>query len=171
MLLREEVEVRRRRPAELALVGARASPRLARMEVVGPLPAVLRAEHRAQLLEAPVQRAEPLRPPPLVRVERIAEAVVVAVDLARGCGAEPLHRVRAAEAPGAVALDVELRFAGREELRCALPHPAGTAEAVHRKTGCHPESRHPGYWAEERVSVGRHRVGMADELHHARVVQ
>ena len=171
MLLRDEVEIRRSRPAELALIGARAPPGLAGTEVVGPLPAVLRAEDRAQLLEAPVQRAEPLRPPPLVRVERITKAVVVAVDLTRGGGREVGVAVRAAEAPGPVALDVELRLAGRDELRSGLPHSAGSAEAVQREAGRHPESRDPRHRAEERVAVGRHRVGMADELHHARVVQ
>src|SRR6185369_5650576 len=132
MLLRDEVEIRRCRPAELALIGARAPPGLAGTEIVGPLPAVLRAEDRAQLLEAPVQRAEPLRPPPLVGVERITKAVVVAVDLARGGGREVRVAIRAAEAPGTVALDVELRLAGRDQLRRGLPHPACAAEAVQR---------------------------------------
>ena len=56
----DEVVVRRTRPAEPALVLAGAPPGLARVEVVGALPAVLRAEDRAGLLQAPVQRAQPL---------------------------------------------------------------------------------------------------------------
>ena len=90
----EAVEVRRRRPAERALVGAGPAPRPAGLEVVGPLPAVLRSEHRALLLQPPVQRRRALRAPPLVGVERVAEAVVVAVGLARRRGRELARRGR-----------------------------------------------------------------------------
>ena len=74
----------RARPAELALVGAGAAPGLPGLEVVGALPAVLHAEHRARVLEPAVERREPVRPAPLVGVERVAQPVVVAIDLAAG---------------------------------------------------------------------------------------
>ena len=99
VLDRDPVVVRRPRPAEGALVLARAPPRLAGPEVVGALPAVLRPEHGAELLQPPVQRAQPLGPPRLRRVVRIALPVVVLVDLARARGGEVGIAVRAAEPP------------------------------------------------------------------------
>src|SRR5216684_345184 len=72
----------RARPAETPLVGAGAPPRPARLVVVDTLPAVLRPEHRAQVLHARVKRAGTARPAPLIRIEWKAQEVVVAVGLA-----------------------------------------------------------------------------------------
>ena len=159
----EPVEVRRRRPAERALVGAGPAPRLTGLEVVGALPAVLRPEHRALLLQPPVQRRRALRPPPLVGVERVPQAVVVAVRLAGGRGGEVDVAVGVAEAPGAIGGDVDLGLARRDPLGHRLADAARAAEAVQRQPGRHPEAGHAGHGAEQRVRVGRHRVGVADE--------
>src|SRR5207244_10114982 len=51
VLDRDAIVVRRPRPAEPTLVLACPAPRLARPEVVGALPAVLRPEHGAELLQ------------------------------------------------------------------------------------------------------------------------
>ena len=84
MLAREPIEVGRRLPSERALVLSRAAPRAARLEVVRALPAVLRAEDGAELLEAPVERTQPPPASRLARVERVAQPVVVPVDLTSG---------------------------------------------------------------------------------------
>ena len=141
------LEPRRPHPAELALVGSRAPPGLPRVEVVRALPAVLGAERRAGFLEPAVERREAVRPAPLVGVERVAEAVVVLVDLAAGgldLGGRP---VRGAEPPRAVAARVELGLAGRHPLGDRLSDTACAAEAVQREAGRHPVpggARHAG---------------------------
>ena len=171
VLLGEPIEIGRLAPPEAALVGSCPPRRSPRSEVVGAFPAVLDAEDRAELLQAPVERAHPLRPAPLVDIERVAEAVVVLVDLA-GClgriGGVPVH---AAEAPGAIPAHVELGIAGGHPLGDRLADPTGAAEAVQGETGGHPEARHAGHRAEQRIPIRRHRIRVADERDHAGAVE
>src|SRR5438093_834947 len=141
VLGRDALEEGRDRPAERALVCPGASPRRARLEVLRALPAVLRPEDGAELLQTPVQRAQALRPAPLVRVERIPEAVVVLVDLARGRFREVGITVGSPEAPRPVPRNVELRLPCRDQLRKRLAHPARAAEAVQRQARRHPDTR------------------------------
>ena len=163
MLDADAIVERRARPTELALILAGTPPRPSRPEIVGPLPAVLRAEYRTELLQAPVQRAQPLRPAGLGHVVRVAQAVVVLVDLARRRSREVRVAVGAAEAPRPVRLHVDLRLAGRHELGERLAETPGAAESVQGEACGGPDPTHPGRRAEQWIAVGRHRVGMADE--------
>ena len=112
-----------------------------------------------------------LRPPERVAVERVAQAVVVAIGLARGLGGVARVAVHRAEAPGAVALQVELALARRHELGDRLADAARAAEAVQREAGGDEEARHARQLPDQRIAVRRHGVGMADELDDARVGQ
>src|SRR6476660_3555748 len=69
VLLGERVEVGRLCETERALIGARAAPGLPGLKVVRPLPTMLGAEDRAEVLQARVQRARPPGTAPLVGVE------------------------------------------------------------------------------------------------------
>ena len=163
MLHAKPLEPGRLREPERPLVGAGPSARLPRLEEVRALPPVLRPEDRAEILEPSVQGREPLRPAPLVDVERVAEAVVVAVDLAGCLLREARIVVRRAEAPGTIAGHVDLGLPVADPLGDRLADAPGPAEAVEREAGGGPEPRHAGHRAEERIAVGRHSVGMADE--------
>ena len=167
----EPLEPGRLPEPERPLVGSGPPARLPRLEEVRALPPVLRPEDRAEILETSVKRREPLGPAPLVDVERVAEAVVVAVDLARRLLREARIAVRRAEAPGAVAGHVELGLPLADPLGNRLADAAGPAEAVERETGGRPEPRHPGHRPEERIAVRGHRVGMTNERDDARVTQ
>src|SRR3982074_2953991 len=79
MLLGLQVEPGRSGPAEAALVGTGAPPGVARVEMLGPFPAVFDSEDRAQILHPLMQRAGPARPTPLVGIVWIPEEVVVAI--------------------------------------------------------------------------------------------
>ena len=171
MLHPEPLEPGRLREPERPLVGTGPSARLPRLEEVRALPPVLRPEDRTEILQPSVQGREPLRPPPLVDVERVPEAVVVTVDLAGRLLREARITVRRAEAPGAVAGHVELGLPCGDPLGDRLANAAGASEAVERETGGRPEPRHPGHRPEERIAVRGHRVGMTDERNHACVVQ
>ena len=171
VLGRDEVEVGRTRPAEAALVLAGAPPRAPGIEVVRALPAVLRAEDRTGLLQAAVERAQPAWAPGLGDVARIAEPVVVLVDLASGSRGELDVAVRAAEAPRPVARDVQLGLARDDQLGDGLAEPSRAAEAVEREPGGHPEAGHARNRAEQGVAVGRHRVRVADERDDPRVLE
>ena len=118
-----------------------------------------------------MERREPVRPAPLVGVERVAQPVVVAIDLAAGRLDLGGGAVGGAEAPGAVAGGVELGLAGRHPLGDRLSDSAGAAEAVQREPGRHPEPGGARQRSQQGVAVGRHRVGVADERHDARVLQ
>ena len=168
-LLRQDRHVRRLGPAEGPLLLPRSPWRLARAAVIRALPAVLGREHRPGVLHPLVQRAQAPRPAEHVAVERVAEAVVVAVGLARGLGGVARVAVHGAEAPRPVRLQVVLALAGGDELGDGLADPAGAAEAVEREAGRDVEAGHPRQLADERVAVGRHRVGVADELDDAGV--
>src|ERR1700674_1656156 len=111
MLLAQQVEVRRLGPAERALVGAGAPPGATRVEVFRALPSVLGAEDRAFVLQPLVQRARPARPAPFVRVEWIAEVVVVAIRLPGELGDVAMVAVHRPEPPGPVRIQVELGLA------------------------------------------------------------
>ena len=156
---------------EPALVGAAAPPPPAGLEVVGPLPAVLGPEHRAELLEADLQRARAPPAPPLVGVERVAQPVVVAVGLACARAGEPRVVVGAAEAPGAVGADVDRGSPCDDPLGERAADPAGAAEAVERQPGGDPEPGRPRQRSEQRVAVRGHRVGVAEQPDHAGAVE
>ncbi len=170
-LLGQQVRIGRRRPAEGALLLPRPPPRPSGLVVVGALPAVLGGEDGARVLRALVQRAGAPGPPERVAVERIAQAVVVAIGLARGLGGVARVAVHGAEAPRAVALQVELALARGHELGDRLADAARAAEAVQREAGCDEEARRARELADQRIAVRRHRVGVADELDDARVGQ
>ena len=112
-----------------------------------------------------MQRAQPLRAARLRHVERVAEPVVVPVDLARGRRRELDVTVGAAEAPGPIRLDVDLALPGDDQLCNRLADPAGAAEAVQRQAGRQPEPGNPGDGPQQGVAVGRHRVRMPYERH------
>src|SRR5205085_6591043 len=133
--LADTVEPRRARPPESALVCARATPGHARLEMLGPFPAVLGAEDRAQVLHPCVQGARALGPSPLVGVVRIAEEVVVAIGLARKlCGIARVA-VDRPESPRAIPIQIQLGFACGDQLRQRPAHATGAAEPVERKAG------------------------------------
>ncbi len=161
--LPQALEPGRRRPAEAPLIRAGAPPRTAGLEVVGPLPAVLRSEDAAQILQTAVQSAGAVRAAPLVRVVRVAEVVVVLVCLARRFRRVDRVPVGAAEAPGAVGADVDLGLPAGHPLRDRLSDPSRTAEAVQGEPGRHPEPTYAGDGAEQRLRIRRHGVRMADE--------
>ena len=77
--------------------------------------------------------------------------------------------VDGSEAPGAVRLQVELRLTRRDELGHRLADAARAAEAVEREAGRDEEAGHARQLSDERVAVGRHRVGVAHELDDARI--
>ncbi len=169
VLLADPRQERRLREAPGSLVGAESPPGLARVQVLRPLPSVLDPKRRAVLLEPGHKGALPFRPPPLVLVERVAQPVVVAIRLARRLGRVGGVGEDAAEAPGAIAEDVELGLAARYPLRDGLADAAGAAEPVERHPGRHEEAAQPRHRTEQRIAVRRHRVGMAHELHDLRV--
>ena len=167
--LREPVEVRRRRPAERALIGAGAAPRLAGLEVVGALPAVLRRRRRARLLEAGVQRAGALRAAPTRR----RRAGIAAGSSTCTSRARPRRRRRrrgrCAEAPGAVRRRRRARShppvihsAIALPMPPAPPNPLSDSPAAIQKPGT------PGTGPSSGLRVGRHRIGVADEPGDAR---
>src|SRR5207249_2999616 len=129
------------------------------------------AEDRPQVLCARVQRAGAARPAPLVGVEGVALKVVVLVGLARELGDVDVVAVHRPEPPGPVAVKVQLALPAGDHLGDRAPDAAGAAEAVERKAGGHVEPAHPRHRADQRGRVGRHRVGVADELDDARVVE
>ncbi len=132
-------------------------------EVVGALPAVLRPEDRAELLQPPVQRTQPPRPSCLRDVVRIALPVVVLVDLARARCGEIGIPVGTAEAPRAVGLDVDLGARRRHELRERLAEPARATESVQGQACSHPEAADARHRPEQRIAVRCHCVRMAHE--------
>src|SRR5436190_600765 len=83
-----------------------AAPRTAGLEMLGPLPSVLGAEDRAEILHARVQRAGALRPAPFVGVEWIPEQVVVAVRLASQLGRVARVAMHRTESPRPVRVQV-----------------------------------------------------------------
>jgi hypothetical protein len=171
VLLGKQLQVGGRAPAEPPLVLARSPPWCSRLEVVGSLPAVLGAEHGAELLEADVQRAQPPPAPGLRAVERVAQPVVVPVGLARGLLGKDAVAVDRAEAPRPVGVDVDLARAVGHPLGQAPAHPAGAAEAVERQAGGDPEAARAGHRSHQRIAVGRHRVGMAEQADHPGVLE
>ena len=172
VLDREAVVPRRPHPAAgLALFLPGRARRVPRLVPVGALPAVLRPEDGAERFVPRVKRGEPLRPARLGHVQRVPQPVVVLVDLAPARGREGDVSVWPAEAPRPVRLDVHLGLAGGDELGQRLPEPSSAAEAVQRQPRREPETAHAGHRAEQRIPVGRHRVGMADEPRHACLVE
>ncbi len=163
---------RRAAPPERALLLACAAPGLARAEVVGALPAVLRQPNTApSSWSRPCSGLRRRGRPASETSHGVALPVVVLVDLARARGSEVGIAIGAAEAPRPVGLHVDLGRAGRHELGERLPEPAGASEAVQRETRCEPEATHARHRAEQRVPVGRHRVRMTDERGHTGVVE
>ena len=171
MLLANRREERHAAPAPLTLVGAHAAPRLAGLDVLGTLEAGLNAEDGTRLLQPTMERRDARRAAPLVLVVRIAQVVVVAIRLAPSRGRVLGVAVDVGEAPGSVARDVPLGLAGEDPLGQRFAHAAGAAEAVQRQTRRDPKAGHAGHWPEQRVSVGRHRVGVADQRDHAGVLE
>src|ERR1700674_1686332 len=104
MLIREQVEVGRPRPAEPALVGPSTPPLTTGFEVIRAFPSVLGSEHRSLVLHALMKRAGPAWTAPLVGVVWIAEVVVVPVCLACQLGGITVVAVNRTKAPGPVGM-------------------------------------------------------------------
>ena len=138
---------------------------MVRLEMLGPLPSVLRPEDRAEVLHARVQRAGALRPAPFVGVEWIPEQVVVAVRLASQLGRVARVAMHRTESPRPVRVQVELGLAAGDELRQGPADAAGAAKSVQRQACRDVEPRRTGHGADQRVGVRRHRIGVADQLH------
>ena len=171
VLVGELVEVGRARESEAPLVGAGPTPRLPRLEVVGPFPSVLDPEHGAEVLHPRVQRTRPLRASPLVGVEGISKVVVVLVGLARELGRVTEVAMYRSEPPRPVGIEVEIGLGARDELGEAPSDTARAAETVEREAGGHIQAGHARHRPGQRVRVGRHRVRMADQFHDPRLVQ
>ena len=163
MLFADELEEGRLAPAPGALIGAHATPRLAGIDVVSSLEARLDTEHGAGLLETTVQGGKTRRATPLVLIERIAEAVVVAVGLLRRNCCVLRIAVDRTETPRPIARHVELGLAGRNPLGNRLANTTRATKAIQRQPCGHPETRHTRHRSKQWVAVGRHRIGMADQ--------
>src|SRR2546423_3837933 len=122
-------------PPETALVRARTPPGPARLEVLGPFPAVFASKDAAQVLDPVVEGTRAARPAPLVGVVGIAEKVVIAVGLFRQLSDVAMVAVDRPEAPGAIGIEIELALAGGDKLRDRFPPPARGAEPVQRQPG------------------------------------
>lgn len=114
---------------------------------------------------------EAFRAPPLGDVERIAQPVVVLVDLASRLSSKAGIAIGTAEAPGTVAVDVELGIAGEDQLSGCLSEATGPAEAVEREAGGGPKASCSRYWPEQRIPVRRHRIRMTDERNDTGVLE
>src|SRR5207245_784703 len=77
----------------------------------------------------------------------------------------PMIRVDRAEAPGPVWVKVELGLARADQLGQGAADPAGASETVQRQPGRKKEAAHARYRSDQWVGVGRHGIGVADELH------
>src|SRR5207302_844188 len=171
VLFGEPVEVGRARESEAPLVGAGPTPRLPRLEVVGPFPSVLDPEHGAEVLHPRVQRTRPLRASPLVGVEGISKVVVVLVGLARELGRVTEVAMYRSEPPRPVGIEVEIGLGARDELGEAPSDTARAAETVEREAGGHVQAGHSRHWPDQWVGVRCHGVRMADQFHDPRVMQ
>ena len=110
-----------------------------------------------------MERGSPFRPAGDVRIERVAQPVVVRVRLTRQAGREPRIAIDLAEPPGAIRPDVDARIAGRDPARHRPADPAAAPEPVERQARGDPEPADTGEWPQQRIGVGRHRIGVADE--------
>src|SRR5450759_895830 len=68
------------------------------------------------------------------------------------------------KSPRPVRVEVELRRAGRDELRERAADATPTTEAVERQASGHVKAAHSWNWTNKWIGVGGHRVRMADEL-------
>ena len=66
-------------------------------------------------------------------------------------------------------MEVHLGLASRDQFGQRLPDPAGAAEPVQRQPGGYEQPLDTGDRPHQRVRVRRHGIGMADELHDARL--
>ena len=64
-------------------------------------------------------------------------------------------------------MEVELGLAGRDQLGQRPSDSAATSKTIERKPRREVQAMHARDRADQWVGVGRHRVGMADELHDA----
>src|SRR5437762_2277211 len=156
MLLALQLEPWRSGPAEAALVGARAPPGPARLEVLGPLPSMLGAENPAEVLDPVMQGAGPARAAPLVGVVRIAEEVVVAVRFPRQLSHVAMVAVDRPEAPGPVSIEVKLALSCRDQLGERFPDPTRAAEPVQGQPCRHEQPACARYRPQQRIGVGGH---------------
>ena len=134
----------RRRPV-LARPATRAQRLIAvlrvRLEPVGPLPARLLAEARAQLGQAAVGRREPQRTPRLPLEVGVLDVVVGGVDLGGALQGVALAAVLAAEAADVHVPEVEAGLTLDDPL-CQLPaHPARPLPGRGRRTRRRPRTR------------------------------
>src|SRR5438093_913716 len=95
----------------------RPPPWTARVEVLGPLPAMFLPEDRAEVLHPVVQGAGPARPAPLVGVVWIAQEVVIAIGLFRQLSHIAMVAVDRTEAPGSVGIEVQSAISRCDQLR------------------------------------------------------
>src|SRR5206468_10457557 len=152
------------RPAPAALVRAGAASGSTGHEIVGALPAVLLAEHRARLAEPSVERAQPARAGPLVLVVGIAEHVVVLVRLARALRGVRAVLVHRPEAPHVQLRHVVRRFAVHEPVGDDVADRAAGAEARVREACRDPEPGHARYRTEQGTAVGGDALGAVHQM-------
>ncbi len=118
-----------------------------------------------------MERRQPSRPAGLVRVVRVAQAVVVGVGLPGQGGGPAGIAIWIGEPPGAVRDDVHVRIPGGDPAGHGAADPAATAEAVERQAGSDPEPVDPRQRAEQRVRIRGHRIRMADQPDHLGIGQ
>ena len=171
VLFGDRGEIWRALPTETALVSAGPATRRPRLQVLRSLPAMLRAEHSAEVLHAGVERARPARATPFVRVIWIAQVVVVLVRLAGELRRVSMVAVHGSEPPGAIGEQVELGLARRDQLGKRAADAAGAAESVEGKPRRQVEPRHARHRTDQRGRIRRHRVGVADELDDSRLAE
>ena len=68
-------------------------------------------------------------------------------------------------------MEVELGLACGDQLAQRAADAAGAAESVQRQPGGHEKAADARHWTDERTRIRGHGVGVADELHNARLAQ
>ena len=135
-----------------------------RREPVRPLPAELRAEHRAMRLQPLVERRDDAGPPALIFLMREADRVVLAIGFERPVG-DPLPvAVQAGEAPDIDHPEIERRLAVDHPLR---QHPARAApgrDAEGIEAGADKHVRAFRRHAQNEIAVGRETFRPVDHL-------
>src|SRR5437762_1565592 len=126
------------------MVTSGATPGLAQLEVVRPLPTMLGAEDSAQVLHAGVQRTRSLRTAPFVGVVWKAEEVVVLVGLPPELGRVGVVAVHRAESPRAIRVEIQLGLVAGDHLGDRAPDPSGASKSIEREASRHEETAKAG---------------------------
>ena len=135
-------------------------------EPVGPLPAELRAEHRAPLRQHPVQRAAPPAAAAVVLLPRPVDGIIAGVGLDRAFVKIGLADVVIAEPADVERPQVHAGLAGDDPFGHQAPGAAGRGDARREAAG-DEEVVELGRPAEDRLAVGRDRDRPVDQGAHA----